>query len=77
MSTNNQELIEKVVDMYFKLGQNIMGESTKFKNKLDPKTGLGSSDLETLSEQIELWVNSLGVMSDKLHEVMTSKNDSI
>ena len=77
MSTNSQELIEKVVDMYFNLGQRITGESTKFKNKLDPKTGLDSSDIETLSEQIEVWMHSLGVMSDKLHEVMTSKNDSI
>jgi len=77
MPTDSQELIEKVVDMYFRLGQNITGESTKFKNKLDPENGLDSSDLEALSDQIQVWISSLGLMSEKLHEVMTSKNDSV
>jgi len=59
------------------LGKSVVGESSKFKNKLEQNNELDSSDLETLYEQIAAWSQSLGVMGDKLDEIMKSRGNSI
>ena len=74
---DDKDTIQEIIEMYVKLGNFIVDESTKFKNKLERNNELDSSDLETLSQQIDVWNQSLGVMSDKLNEIMTSRDDSI
>ncbi len=74
---DDKDTIHEIIEKYVRLGNYIVGESTKFKNKLDQNNELDSSDLETLSQQIDSWIQSLGVMGNKLNEIMTSRNDSI
>ena len=73
----DKDTIQEIIERYVKLGNFIVGESTKFKNKLEQNNELDSSDLETLAQQIDAWNQTLGVMSDKLNEIMTSRDDSI
>ena len=74
---DDKDTIHEIIERYVNLGKSIVRESTKFKNKLERNNELDSSDLETLSQQIDVWNQSLGVMSDKLNEIMTSRDDSI
>jgi len=74
---DDKDIIQEIIDLYVNLGNFIVGESTKLKNKLERNNELDSGDLETLSQQIDVWHQSLGVMSDKLNEIMTSRDDSI
>lgn len=74
---DDKDTIQEIIERYVKLGNFIVGESTKFKNKLEQNNELDSSDLETLAQQIDAWNQTLGVMSDKLNEIMTSRDDSI
>ena len=73
----DKDTIQKIIENYANLGNIIVTESAKFKNKLEQNNELDSSDLETLSQQIDVWNQSLGVMSDKLNEIMTSRDNSI
>ena len=73
---SDKEAIQKIIDLYVDLGNKITHESNKLKNKLEPD-GLDSSDLEALADQFVVWIGSLDVMNYKLHEIMTSKTDSI
>jgi len=73
---SDKEAIQKIIDHYVHLGKVITHESNKLKNKLEPD-GLDSGDLEVLATQLDSWIGSLDVMSYKLHEIMTSKDDSI
>jgi len=74
---DDKDTIQEIIERYVKLGNFIVGESTKFKNKLEQNNELDSSDLETLAQQIDAWNQTLGVMSNKLNEIMTSRDDSI
>lgn len=73
---NDKEQIEDIIRLYVNLGKHISNESTKLQNKLGPN-GVDSGDLETMYEQFGVWVNSLGVMNDKLEEVLQNRKDSI
>ena len=74
---DDKDTIQEIIELYVDLGNSIVGESTKLKNKLEQNNELDSSDLETLSKQFDVWSQSLGVMSDKLNEIMTSRDNSI
>ena len=73
----DKDTIQKIIENYVNLGNTIVKESAKFKNKLGQNYELDSTDLETLSQQIDAWIQSLGVLSDKLNEIMTSRDNSI
>ena len=74
---DDKDIIQDIIRLYVNLGKSIVSESTKFKNKLEQNNELDSSDLETLSEQIDAWSQSLGVIGDKLNEIMRSRENSI
>jgi len=73
----DKDIIQEIIETYVSLGNVIVRESAKLKNKLERNNELDSSDLEALSLEIDSWYLSLAVMSDKLNEIMTSRDNSI
>jgi len=73
----DKDIIQEIIEIYVGLGNAIVRESTKLKNKLERNNELDSSDLEALSQAINAWTGSLGVMGVKLNEIMTSRDNSI
>jgi hypothetical protein len=68
--------IKDAVAVYLKTGQYIVEESTKFKDNLNSKNGLESSDIETMLKQIDAWSGSFGVITDRMNQVLKSRKPS-
>ena len=73
----DEDVIQKIIETYASLGNVIVIESTKLKNKLERNNKLDSSDLEALSLLVDSCIGTLEVVRDKLNEMMTSRDDSI
>jgi len=73
----DEDVIQKIIETYASLGNVIVIESTKLKNKLERNNELDSSDLEALSLLVDTCVGTLEVVRDKLDEIMTSRDNSI
>ena len=77
MDKEHVEEIKEIVRRYENIGQIIIRETEKLKNKLDPETGLEVHDLEAIAEQLPVWVRSMGKIGDRIDALLKVSGKSI